>query len=373
DADGLVTRAVLLGDIESAVALCIEKERFADALVLATCSSDATLATRTQQAYFARRAQQASYVRLLHSIATGDLSDVVQNADISEWDESLALLCTYAQGDQFSTLCETLGRRLEAASERDSAVLCYLASGNLDKVASLWIAGANAVNAHQGAARIQSVHALVEKVSVFRNAVQFIDPALGDNAIAFPLAPLYNVYIEYAQFLVSQGLTDIAQQYLDRVPAAYRRFMPNGEDALATLRNRLDVQAETPWTSAPVTAEGVPQQPIQPQQPVQQQQPIQQQQQMYGGLSSAGTPSTARWHVPAATAAIESSIDSNWHDAAATPRRGFMERSAYGFETAQALVASAGKRPPQACCHHQPVPAWPRHAAASCDCAVCRC
>ncbi|KAJ2728819.1 protein transport protein S31 [Coemansia sp. D1744] len=294
DADGLVTRAVLLGDIESAVALCIEKERFADALVLATCSSDATLATRTQQAYFARRAQQASYVRLLHSIATGDLSDVVQNADISEWDESLALLCTYAQGDQFSTLCETLGRRLEAASERDSAVLCYLASGNLDKVASLWIAGANAVNAHQGAARIQSVHALVEKVSVFRNAVQFIDPALGDNAIAFPLAPLYDVYIEYAQFLVSQGLTDIAQQYLDRVPAAYRRFMPNGEDALATLRNRLDVQAETPWTSAPVTAEGVPQQPIQPQQPVQQQQPIQQQQQMYGGgYSTSGYPNSA--------------------------------------------------------------------------------
>ncbi|KAJ2823732.1 protein transport protein S31, partial [Coemansia erecta] len=303
DADGLVTRAVLLGDIESAVALCIEQERFADALVLATCSPDAALATRAQQAYFARRAQQASYVRLLHGIATGDLHDVVQNADIGEWDEALALLCTYAQGDQFSALCEALGRRLEAAAERDRAVLCYLASGNLAKVAGLWIAATNASDASDASgssdvSRVQAVHALVEKVSVFRSAVQFIDPALGDDAAAFPLAPLYDVYIEYAQFLVSQGLTGIAQQYLQRLPPAYRRFMPNGEDALATLRNRLDTLAEAPWALSPVSAEGVPVQPDQPVQPVQTQQPRQpaqqpiqplqtQQQQPYGGYPAS--------------------------------------------------------------------------------------
>ncbi|KAJ2849576.1 protein transport protein S31 [Coemansia brasiliensis] len=289
DADGLVTRAVLLGDIASAVSLCIEQERFADALVLATCSPDPALATRAQQAYFARRAQQASYVRLLHSIATGDLTDVVENADISEWDEALALLCTYAQGDQFSNLCEVLGRRLEAASEPDNAVLCYLASGNLDKVACLWIASSNGTSQHSHS-RIQTIHSLVEKVSVFRNAVQFIDPALNDEGTTFPLAPLYDVYIEYAQFLASQGLTATAQQYLMRVPKTYRRYMPNGEDALTTLRNRLDVAVETPWTPAPVYAEGFSQQ----QQPQQQQQ---QQQQLYGGYPSGGYPAT---NMPAA-------------------------------------------------------------------------
>ncbi|KAJ1739647.1 protein transport protein S31 [Coemansia sp. RSA 990] len=295
DADGLVTRAVLLGDIASAVSLCIEQERFADALVLATCSPDPALATRAQQAYFARRAQQASYVRLLHSIATGDLTDVVENADISEWDEALALLCTYAQGDQFSNLCEVLGRRLEAASEPDNAVLCYLASGNLDKVACLWIASSNDSSQHSHS-RIQTIHSLVEKVSVFRNAVQFIDPALDDEATTFPLAPLYDVYIEYAQFLTSQGLTDTAQQYLMRVPKMYRRYMPNGEDALATLRNLLGMAAETPWSPAPVQAEGFSQQQ-QPQQqqpqPQPQQQPQQQlQQQPYGGYPS-GYPATS--------------------------------------------------------------------------------
>ncbi|KAJ2802897.1 protein transport protein S31 [Coemansia guatemalensis] len=302
DSDGLVTRAVLLGDIESAVSLCIEQQRFADALILATCGS-AELATRAQQAYFAKRAEQASYVRLLHGIVTGDLQDIVNNADISEWDECLALLCTYAQGDQFSTLCEALGRRLEAAQQLSNAVICYLASGNLDKVAAIWIVDERATL--DCAKRVQSLHNLVEKVSVFRKAVQFIDPAAADVAAeehpVFPLAPLYDVYIEYAQFLLSQGLVDVAACYLERVPSSYRRFLPTGEDMLATLRNRLDPNADTPWTPAPVSADGAQQQQQVPQQqqrqvPQQQQQVPQQQQQQYGGVYG-GYPTT---NMPAA-------------------------------------------------------------------------
>ncbi|KAI8326303.1 WD40 repeat-like protein [Martensiomyces pterosporus] len=284
DADGLITRAVLLGNIESAVELCIEQELFADALILATCGS-AELAERAQKAYFAKRAQQASYVRLLHSIVTGNLTDVVKNADISEWDEILALLCTYAQGDQFSNLCETLGRRLEAAQQLSDAVLCYLASGNLDKVASIWISREqNAV----GLARIQSLHSLVEKVSVFRNAVQFIDPALSDEQPTFPLAPLYDSYVEYAQFLASQGLFGIASKYLERTPASYRCYMASGEDGLAALRNRLSLAAEAPWVTAPVAADGA----ANNQAPAQvQQQPLQplQQQQHISGYPTAAT------------------------------------------------------------------------------------
>ncbi|KAJ1826006.1 protein transport protein S31, partial [Coemansia sp. RSA 2708] len=290
DADGLVTRAVLLGDIASAVSLCIAHERFADALVLATCSADASLAARAQTAYFARRARQAAYVRLLHGVATGDLGDVVENAALGEWDEVLALLCTYAQGDQFSALCEALGRRLEAAASRDSAALCYLAAGSLDRVARLWIARAAA--SEQPNAHVQAVHSLVEKVSVFRSAVAFVDPALDEDAAhAFALAPLYDVYVEYAQFLAAQGLAAIAQQYLQRVPRAYRRFMPNGEDALATLRNRLDADADVPWTPAPIGARGFEQ----PQQPVQQHGSV------YGQYAAGGMPAAQHFASPGGT------------------------------------------------------------------------
>ncbi|KAJ1827278.1 protein transport protein S31 [Coemansia sp. RSA 2599] len=280
DADGLVTRAVLLGDIEAAVELCIEKELFADALILATCGS-AELASRAQQAYFAKRAQQASYVRLLHSIVTGDLTDVVSNGDLGEWDEILALLCTYAQGDQFSNLCELLGRRLERANELSNAVLCYLASGNLDKVAAIWVSRENGAVGYE---RVQRLHSLLEKVAVFRKAVQFVDPALdAEYTGPFPLAPLYDSYIEYARFLTSQGLFDIAGKYLERTPASYKYYLPTGEDGLAILRNLLDSgSTQAPWTQEPVGADysKSAQQAAQPaQQPAQQQQ--QQQQQMY--------------------------------------------------------------------------------------------
>ncbi|KAJ1642847.1 protein transport protein S31 [Coemansia asiatica] len=281
DADGLITRAVLLGDIEAAVELCIEKELFADALILATCGS-ADLASRAQQAYFAKRAQQASYVRLLHSIVTNDLTDVVANGDLGEWDEILALLCTYAQGDQFSNLCELLGRRLERANELSNAVLCYLASGNLDKVAAIWVSRENGAVGHE---RVQRLHGLLEKVAVFRKAVQFVDPALDPEYTGpFPLAPLYDSYIEYARFLVSQGLFDIASKYLERTPAAYKYYLPTGEDGLATLRDLVDGSnaQQAPWTLEQVGADYSKSAP----QPVQQQQQQQQQPQIYQQYSS---------------------------------------------------------------------------------------
>ncbi|KAJ1882403.1 protein transport protein S31 [Coemansia sp. RSA 1722] len=278
DADGLITRAVLLGDIEAAVELCIEKELFADALILATCGS-ADLASRAQQAYFAKRAQQASYVRLLHSIVTGDLTDVVSNGDLGEWDEILALLCTYAQGDQFSNLCELLGRRLERANELNNAVMCYLASGNLDKVAAIWVSRESGSVGHE---RVQRLHLLMEKVAVFRKAVQFVDPAVdAEYTGPFPLAPLYDSYIEYARFLASQGLFDMANKYLESTPASYKYYLPTGEDGLATLRNLLSGgNAQAPWTLDLVGADHS-KNAQQAAQPVQTQQQPQQQPQMY--------------------------------------------------------------------------------------------
>ncbi|KAJ2730810.1 protein transport protein S31, partial [Coemansia sp. BCRC 34962] len=276
DTDGLITRAILLGDIEAAVTLCIEQELFADALILAPYGSP-ELAARVQKEYFAKRAQQAAYVRLLHAIVSGDLSDIVTNADLSEWDEVLALLCTYAQGDQFSALCEALGQRLLGAGEAGDAVVCFLASGNLDKVAAIWI---------KEKKDVRTLHELVERVAVFRSAVQFVDT----GAEPFVLAPLYDCYTEYAGVLAAQGLFDIAAKYLDRIPADY-----HASPALAVLRNRLALTDVIPWTVVQIgPVQAVQQQPIQQpavQQPVQPVQPAvqqqQQQQQMYGAYSQA--------------------------------------------------------------------------------------
>ena len=46
-------RAVLVGNFDAAVSYCLSRERFADALLLATCCPDQSIWGRTVDAYFA--------------------------------------------------------------------------------------------------------------------------------------------------------------------------------------------------------------------------------------------------------------------------------------------------------------------------------
>jgi protein transport protein SEC31 len=128
DLDKLVTKAIVLGDFESAVALCLSSNRFADAILLAVRGSP-DLLQRTQKAYFDCRAAQIPSLRLFQSIVTNDLGDVVQNADLQEWRDIFVVLCTFALEEDFPALAEQLGSRLEyrfkVSSEDDETGLAY--------------------------------------------------------------------------------------------------------------------------------------------------------------------------------------------------------------------------------------------------------
>jgi protein transport protein SEC31 len=151
ETDRLVTKGLVLGDFESAVSLCLSSNRFADAILLAV-----KLLARTQKAYFQRRTTSSPYLRLFQSIVTDDLSDIVQNADLQDWQDVFVVLCTFASADEFSGLTEQLGQRLEfqfslakasnasdaptrAHGFRKNATLTYLAAGHLERLLSIWI------------------------------------------------------------------------------------------------------------------------------------------------------------------------------------------------------------------------------------------
>lgn len=61
DTDGLLSQALLLGDLRSAVELCLKEERFADAIILAQ-AGDAELLKWTQERYLAKRRTKTSSV-----------------------------------------------------------------------------------------------------------------------------------------------------------------------------------------------------------------------------------------------------------------------------------------------------------------------
>lgn len=51
----------------------------------------------------------------------------MQASDLSQWQETLAILSTYAKQEELPALCEALAERLEKeAGDRKSANLCYM-------------------------------------------------------------------------------------------------------------------------------------------------------------------------------------------------------------------------------------------------------
>lgn len=278
EVDRLITKALVLGDFESAVELSLSTERFADAILLAVRGGPELLA-RTQKIYFERQTSTLPYLRVFQSIVANDLTDVVQNADLAEWQEIFVVLCTFAKEDEFSGLAEQLGQRLEyqytvsqtspspeaAPEHRRNAVLCYLAAGKLEKVVSIWVqqmreeeAASKARDTRRGVqlatskyvAHAHALQTFVEKVAVFQQAVGYVDEDLAQasthdlasGARIYKLAALYECYVEYAELLASQGLVDVALKYMSQTPHDFAAPETSELDPALT-RNRLALAA----------------------------------------------------------------------------------------------------------------------------------
>ncbi|KAF7367477.1 Nucleoporin-interacting protein [Mycena sanguinolenta] len=282
--DRLITQALVLGDFESAVSLCLASARYADAILLAVRGGPALL-RRTQDAYFASTLTQqggnGGSGRVLQAVVNADLSDVVRNADVKEWKEVFVVLCTFAgkEKGEFEGLVEELGGRLESQGRRvveeedekvwrKNATLAYLAAGKLERLVGIWTeemeedeAKALETGAGSGAsvysARARALQTFIEKVTVFRAATKYVDADLSTEETTYKLSGLYERYYEYASLLAAQGLVDEAVRFLELTPAAY------GDAALKGQRERL-TKASSTATPPPATAPAVQTRPTAP-------------------------------------------------------------------------------------------------------------
>ena len=255
ETDRLVTKALVLGDFESAVSLCLSSDRFADAILLAVRGGSELLQS-TQKAYFERQTTAHPYLRLFQSIVTNDLADIVQNADLQEWQEIFVVLCTFAGQDEFSGLAEQLGQRLEfqasmaktsnsledqekAKDFRRNATLTYLAAGKLERLVNIWIqelaeeerlllAKKELLHGSRYTAHALALQTFIEKVTIFRSAISYEDSDLHLKATSaeaeartYKLSGLYDRYFEYADLLAAQGLVKEAVAFLKLTPSEY--------------------------------------------------------------------------------------------------------------------------------------------------------
>ena len=324
ETDRLVTKALVLGDFESAVSLCLSTERYADAILLAV-KGGLELLQKTQKAYFERRTTTLPYLRLFQSIVTNDLSDIVQNADLQEWQEIFVVLCSFASPDEFASLTEQLGERLEfqahllkssdvddastkALRLRKNATLTYLAAGKLERLVNIWVEELaedekrltedEAWSGSRYATHASALQTFIEKVTVFRTAVKYVDEdpkasaGADSEAKTYKLSALYDRYFEYADLLASQGLVKEAVSFLKLTPVDYHGAMGSNVDYKLG-RERLNIASGTTPTPKPAptpattstsygptkatTSQGYSYhqyaQPVQPTQPIQPVQP----------------------------------------------------------------------------------------------------
>nr|KAF6502502.1 SEC31-like protein A, COPII coat complex component [Molossus molossus] len=203
DIDGLITQALLTGNFESAVDLCLHDNRMADAIILAIAGGQELLA-RTQKKFFAK--SQSKITRLITAVVMKNWKEIVESCDLKNWREALAAVLTYAKPDEFSALCDLLGTRLE--SEGDSllqtqACLCYICAGNVEKLVACW------TKAQDGSNPL-SLQDLIEKVVILRKAVQ-LTQATDTNTVGVLLAEKMS---QYANLLAAQGSIAAALAFL---------------------------------------------------------------------------------------------------------------------------------------------------------------
>ncbi|KAI9712803.1 MAG: protein transport protein S31 [Bogoriella megaspora] len=256
EADKQITQALIMGSFEEALNICLKEDRMSDAFMIAICGGQKCI-DKAQAAYLKKKSQGPNYLRLLASIVGKNLWDVVHNADLSNWKEVMATLCTFADQTEFPDLCEALGDRLEEAmtegkdlnARRRDASFCFLSGSKLEKVVTIW---AQELTESEKAGMEEteddssfSIHAralqdFIEKVTVFRQVTKYQDPEQNKTS-DWKLAPLYAKYTEYADIVAAHGQLAVAEKYLDLLPDQY--------PAAQTARERVKHATKRPGTT----------------------------------------------------------------------------------------------------------------------------
>lgn len=275
ETDKQLTRLIMLGQFDKALEICLAEDRMSDAFMLAICGGEESI-KKVKEAYFAKQSGGPNYLRLLASVVGKNLWDTVHNADLENWKEIMATLCTFADEKEFPDLCEALGDRLDAQAAhspaaRKDAAFCYLAGSKLEKVINIWITDLQQHEEEGTQSAIESsafsVHAkalqdLIEKVTIFRRVVNFQDTELNKTG-EWRLEALYKKYLEYADIVAAHGQLEAASKYLSLLPVQYPEAdVARSRIQQATKRVPTATAAATTSSRIPSSATAASQKPL---------------------------------------------------------------------------------------------------------------
>ncbi|CAH6951547.1 Sec31b [Phodopus roborovskii] len=204
DIDGLLSQALMLGELRPAVELCMKEERFADAIILAQAGG-AELLKWTQDHYLAKRRTKIS--SLLACVIKKNWKDLVCACSLKNWREALALLLTYSGPEKLPELCDMLGTRMEqegGGTLASEARLCYVCSGSVERLVESW------AKSPTKASCPMALQDQMEKVMILRRSLELLQ---GSGKMSPGPATAYRL-TQYASLLAAQGSLAIAMSFL---------------------------------------------------------------------------------------------------------------------------------------------------------------
>lgn len=210
DPDSLITEAILTGNLEAAVELCLESQRISEALIVASTAGIDFL-TKIHNRYLQQQQNELSNV--ISALVTRDWLDFINRCTIDSWKE--ALLAVLKHSDRkVVDICERLGDRLleERAQNIEfirNAMLCYVCAGSIDKLVSAW---------HQMKAlqhQNENYKPNTTELQELAEIVMLMSKSLEQQGIALELNGRFADFItEYGGLLVAQGALTAALAYI---------------------------------------------------------------------------------------------------------------------------------------------------------------
>lgn len=214
------------------------------------------------------REQASSTLKSLATIVSGDLTEAVASTTVASWRETLAMILTYAREEEFITLCQQLGERLEQLGARDEALLCSICAVD---VSSLLRLGLGASQDY----RVRSHLSVMEVLLILCTMVPVQDLHLDAK-----LATLGEKLAVLCEALEAQGMNSITSHFLQSLRSA-----PSAQSLLQAMAAAVPellpgfhpvAPQQQPVVSQPVVQQPVVQQPVAPLQPMVQQPMVQQ-------------------------------------------------------------------------------------------------
>ncbi|XP_039226629.1 protein transport protein Sec31A isoform X1 [Drosophila yakuba] len=230
--DSLIAEAILTGNVDAAVELCLEAQRIPEALIIASTAGIETL-TRTQTRYLLQQKNELSQV--ISALVSRDWLDFVNRCTVDSWKEALVAALKHSER-KVVDICERLGDRLlsECASSAEftrNAMLCYICAGSIDKLVTAWYQLKRLEQQNPGykpnTAELQDLAEMV----------MLMCKSLEQQGISVDLAGRFAGFLtEYGGLLASQGALTAALQYITTLGGG----AASESDVLQSLRERIN-------------------------------------------------------------------------------------------------------------------------------------